>query len=327
LPDVAHFDIHGLRVTVEGDWPEVVEALRRDFAWWERSTPAPPDAHVTIARRPPDPAPYRSFAPVAVTERSVTYARDGVSVVDFAGRALAVRSGTTFAVESTDGYTARRAAFDFVLASAGAHLDRIGLPRVHGLGLAGAQDGVLVMLPSGGGKTTLAIHALRDGDVRLLSEGSPLLDAHGRLHAFPIPFWVRSTSAEAQELPPEHVRRLSGIEPDPLILELGAFRARVPAEPVPLRHLVLGRRSLGSAALARAGRGAAARPLLRESVAGFGFFQGLELLSRGRLPLPPRTATMRLRRVSRALASATVWELTLGTDKEENWSTLRRLLT
>ena len=328
-PSVAErLNVHGLRVRIGGDWPEVIEALRRDFSWWADPDPSDePNVTVTIERAPPDYAPYTALRSVAVTERSVVYSAGGTTVVDYAGRALSMLSGDSLLVQSEDGYTARRAAFDFLLASVGRHLDRIGLPRVHGLGLVGAQGAVLVMVPSGGGKTTLALRAIREPGVGFLSEGSPLLDEQGRLLPFPLPLWVRSTSAEAEGLPEEHVRRLSGIEPDPLILELPAFVDRVPTTPSPLRHIVLGRRSLGTGStLTRAPRRAAARPLLRESVLGLGFFQGLELLARGKSPLPVRTSWQRGRRILSATRSAQVWTLELGRDKEQNWQTLEQLL-
>jgi hypothetical protein len=321
-------NVHGLRVRIGGDWPEVIEALRRDFAWWaDDEQHDEPTVTVTIDRSPPDYAPYTALRAVAVTERSVVYSAGDTTVVDYAGRALSVLSGNSLLVQSEDGYTARRAAFDFLLASVGQHLDRIGLPRVHGLGLVGAQGAVLVMVPSGGGKTTLALRAIREPGIGFLSEGSPLLDEHGRLLPFPLPLWVRSTSAEAAALPEEHVRRLSGIEPDPLILELPAFVDRVPTTPAPLRHIVLGQRSLGTDSnLRRAPRRAAARPLLRESVLGLGFFQGLELLARGKSPLPVGTSWQRGRRILAATRSAQVWTLELGRDKEQNWQTLEQLL-
>ena len=54
---------------------------------------------------------------------------------------------------------------------------------MHGVGLVGGQGGVVVMLPMGGGKTTIALRALREDGVRLLSEGSPLIDRHGNVRA------------------------------------------------------------------------------------------------------------------------------------------------
>ena len=52
---------------------------------------------------------------------------------------------------------------------------------------------------------------------------------------------------------------------------------------MPLRHLVVGHRSLGSEArLEPAGRGTALGPLLREAVVGVGVYQGMEfILQRG----------------------------------------------
>ena len=322
-------NVHGLRVSIGGDWPEVIEALRRDFSWWAAAEAAEePAVTVTVERARPDYTPYAALPSVAVTERNVVYSGGGTTVVDYAGRALSVLHGDNLLVQSEDGYTARRAAFDFMLASVGRHLDRIGLPRVHGLGLVGPQGAVLVMIPSGGGKTTLALRAIREPGVGFLSEGSPLLDEQGRLLPFPLPLWVRSTSAEADALPEQHVRRLSGIEPDPLILELPAFVDRVPATPSPLRHIVLGHRSLAErSTLSPAPRRAAARPLLRESVLGLGFFQGLELLARGKPPLPVRASLQRGRRVLAATRTARVWTLELGRDKEQNWQTLEQLLT
>jgi len=327
----ANLDVHGLRATVNGDWPEVVEALRRDFAWFE----APPDDAglvVEVRRRPPDLDRFGPLRASLVTDRNVVY-RDGErTIVDYLGRAVSVvdEGGRRFRLDGEDGWVAHKAAFGFLLSAFGAHLDQVGLPRVHGLGLAGPAGGVLVMLPMGGGKTTLALEALRADGVELLSEGSPLLDREGRLHPFPLPLLVRSSSPEASTLPDEHVRRLEGIEPDPLTLEVAAFADRVPQEPVPLRHIVLGDRLLaGTPTLARLPRRAALPALLRETVVGFGFFQGIEFLLRGGpAAIVHRLGPMRRRSAhcATALRRADVWRLGLGPDKEANWDALARLL-
>jgi hypothetical protein len=66
---------------------------------------------------------------------------------------------------------------------------------LHALELVGGQGAVAVMLAAGRGKSTIALRALRDQGVRLLSEDSPLLDRRGRLHPFPLRIGVNASDA------------------------------------------------------------------------------------------------------------------------------------
>jgi hypothetical protein len=324
-----HFDVYGLRLTVRGDWDEVVEALRRDLAWFEVDG-GNPDVQIELNRDEPD---YDAFGNVVasfVTERNVVYHDGERTIIDYLGHAVSVVVGTHAAIVGTDARFARRAGFDFALARIGDHLDRHSMPRLHGLGLSGAKGGVVVMLPSGGGKTTLALRALREDGVRFLSEGSPIVDARGRLHPLPFPLWVRDSAPEAAGLPLEHVRVVDGELSDPRILEVAAFNDRIETEPPRLAHIVLGRRSLGrESQLVEIPRRAATATLLRDSVVGFGFFQGAEFLLRhGLRDLRHRAGPMatRARVCATALHGARVWQLTLGRDRDGNWRALETLL-
>jgi hypothetical protein len=204
---------------------------------------------------------------------------------------------------------------------------------------------VLVLLPPGGGKTTLALQALADDRVGFLSEVSPLIDLHGRLHPFPFPLWVRDSSAEAALLPERYVRRLEGQQTDPRLLELEAFADRIPREPQRLRHIVLARRSLGRGShLEPVSRREAVAPLFRQSVVGFSFRQGFSFVVRrggardpakeerdGDAPNALRSASAarrartRLRCCAAGLAGAHVWKLELGRDRAEAWAALQPL--
>jgi hypothetical protein len=319
----ADFDMHGLRIHVSGDWPEIVEALRRDFAWFSGDD-GRADVQVRVTRGKPD---LRRFGPLRatrVTWRSAEY-RDGTrAIVDYLGQAVAVDDGTgTFTLEGNDGWTVWRASYDYILDRFGEHANGLGLTLVNGLGLAGRQGGILVLLESGGGKTTLALRAISEG-VGVLSEGSPLLDRSGCLHPFPVPLLVRTTSPEAASLPEEHVRRLPGIDPDPISLEVPAFADAVPREPVPLRHVILGARSLGpEATLDRLARRDAASALARATIGGFGILRGGGV---GDAPIRLWQARGRVAAFMAALRSAQHWRLTLGLDKDSNWDALARLL-
>ncbi|MDQ4040547.1 MAG: hypothetical protein M3141_02215 [Actinomycetota bacterium] len=326
------FDVHGLRIRVRGDWPEVVEALRLDFAWFQRPVEDDaPDVEVAVTRGPPGFDAFGEVPATFVTPRNVVYDAPGRKVVDYFGRALSVvdRSTGHVTVQGEDRQLVHEAAYQFLLSRIGVHLDARGFTRLHALGLAGQKGAVAVMLPSGGGKSTLVLRALRDERVRLLSEDTPLLDRAGRLHPFPLRIGVNATDADA--LPEDAVRRIERMELHPkLALELDAFADRIEPAAVPLRHLVVGVRSLGrNARLQSVPRTAAIGPLLREAVVGVGVYQGMEfVLQRGMRDVLGKlgVVTGRTLACARALPSVQVWSLVLGRDRERNWAALSPLL-
>jgi hypothetical protein len=326
------FDIYGLRLAVDGGWEPVVEALRRDLAWFEVEPDADKaDVAIHVEHDEPNLAPFGEAAASFVTERNVVYHVGGETVIDYLGLALSVIGENGEArVTGTDEPVARRAGFDYALSQISRHLDELGMPRLHGLGLVGGAGAVVVVLPSGGGKTTLALRALREDGIGFLSEGSPIIDRRGDLHPLPFPLWVRDRAPEAAQLPLEHVRRVGGELSDPRILELEAFDDRIARGPHPLAHIVLGRRSLGEhSELRPLPRRAAMPSLLRDTVVGFGFFQGAEFLLRhGLRDLRHRVGPMstRARACTAGLRHAHVWELTMGRDREANWKALEQLL-
>lgn len=325
-------DVHGLAIAVTGDWPEVVEELRLDFTWFQRDAPARSGAVVVeVQRRAPDFDAFGAIPAAFVTPRNVVYQRDGQTIVDYFGRAMSLldRQAGRLVVQGEDKHLVHEAAYHFLVSRIGEHLDRRGLPRLHALALAGDQGAVAVMLPSGGGKSTLALRALAEDGVRLLSEDSPLIDRRGWLHPFPLRIGVNATDADS--LPDGHVRRLERMEFHPkLALELSAFADRIEPNPQPLRHLVVGRRTLGrDARLEPLPRRAAAGTLFREAVVGVGLYQGMEfVLQRGMRDVVSQAgvAATRAACCAAGLRRARVWQLTTGRDQVANWEALLPLL-
>lgn len=327
----ATLEIYGLRAGLFGDWHEVLEDLRLDFAWFEAPSGEQLDVCVRVEQRAPDVDAYGHVPSKLVTPRNVVYEQNGTRIVDYFGRAVSLveGSGSSVRIQGESRQLVHEAGYQFLLSRAGEHLDALGRPRLHALGLAGVQGGVAVMLPSGGGKSTLALRALRADGVRLISEDTPLIDRRGRLHPFPLRIGISPTDAE--RLPHNHVRRIERMEFHPkLVLELAAFQDRIQASSMPLRHVVLGRRSLGrEARLEPAATRAAAGAMLREAVVGVGVYQGMEfVLQRGARDALAKLGVARTRALCCAagLRGAKVWELTLGRDHEANWAALEPLL-
>lgn len=326
-------DVHGLSVRVGGEWPEVIENLRLDFVWFERPDDgaASPDVCVRIERRSPDFDRFGELPASFVTPRNVVYESGGTTVVDYFGKAVSVldRERAQLTVQGEDEHLVHEAAYQYLLSRFGEHLESRGFTRLHALALVGGQGAVAVMLPSGGGKSTLALRALKDGDIRLLSEDSPLLDRRGRLYPFPLRIGINASDAD--RLPAGSVRRLERMEFHPkLALDLEAFADRIEPAPQRLRHLVIGRRTLGrEARLERIRRPRAVGTLVREAIVGVGIYQGMEfILQRGMRDVVGQfdVAVTRTACCAAALARAQVWRATLGRDHERNWAALERLL-
>ena len=307
--------------------------MRLDFAWFERPTAAvaSADVEVVIERRPPDFDALGEGVASFVTPRNVVYQDGGRTIVDYFGRAVTVldrATGRVF-VQGEDEHLVHEAVYHFLLSRIGEHLETCGLTRLHALGLSGCQGAVAVMLPSGGGKSTLALRALREEGVRLLSEDSPLIDRRGHAHPFPLRIAVNPT--DAANLPDGSVRRMDRMEFHPkLVLDLEAFSDQVESKPQPLRHLVIGQRSLGThAALEEVPRRSAVSTLIREAIVGVGIYQGMEFVLQhgmrdtvGKLGI----AATRTACCAGVLARAKVWRLTVGRDHARNWDALSPLL-
>jgi hypothetical protein len=312
-PPSTTLDVYGLRIRVGGAWPEVIESLRLDFAWFVdgpgRDGAAASDVEVEVRHGAPDFDAFGSVPAAFVTPRNVVYELGDRKVVEYFGRALSVMDRTSgrLTVQGEDRQLVHEAAYHYIVSRVGEHLDARGLTRLHALGLAGADGAVAVMLPSGGGKSTLVLRALRDERVRLLSEDTPLLDRRGMLHPFPLRIGVNAT--DAAELPEGAVRRIERMEFHPkLAVELEAF---------------------GDAQLRPAVRRAAIGPLLREAIVGVGVYQGMEFVLQrgmrdtfGKLDVAARRAAC----CAAALRHARIWHLTVGRDRERNWAELEPLL-
>jgi hypothetical protein len=327
----ASFDVHGLPISASGDWPEVVEGLRLDFAWFEAPATAAPDVEVVIERGAPDFDRFGEVPASFVTPRNIVFQQGDRTIVDYFGRAVSVLDRKTgrLTVRGDDAPLVHEAAYHYLVSRVGEHFDRVGKPRLHALALAGPDGAVAIMLPSGGGKSTLALRALRADGVKLLSEDSPLIDARGRLHPFPLRIGINAT--DAATLPADQTRRIERMEFHPkYALELDAFANRIESSPQPLRHLVVGRRTLGRRArLEPLPRHAVVGTLFREAVVGVGLYQGMEfVLQHGARDVAGMAgvATTRALHCLSGLSRAKSWRLTIGRDHEQNWEALQPLL-
>lgn len=317
----AFIDVYGYRAEVRGSPREAVENLAADFAHFH----CPAGGSAALVELVEQSPPYDAAPPLRAsvyTPRNVSFRQGALTYVDYSGRGLAVhdRSAGSLRIYSLDAGLLYEAAYLFLLSQCAEFLDARRLHRVHALGISVSGRAALVLLPMGGGKSTLGAELVKYPEVKLLSDDSPLVDSVGRVYAFPLRLGL--LPGHEGEIPPHHLRRVNRMEFGPKILVNYAYFAdRVCPQAEP-GVLLLGRRSLSrSCEIQPASRAAALRGLITNCVVGLGLFHGLEFLlnrSPAELAAKAGVAWSRLRTSLRLTRRSKCFHLVLGRDTQEN---------
>lgn len=326
--EILSFDVHGEVVQVECPNPEVRQRIANDFAWFVAPAATGQGAPLRICARLEPPAwdTVPSLRASVYSPRNICYADGDRTWIDYFGRALAVWNAREQRLDawSEDAHLLHEIVYLAVLSRVGERLERRGIHRVHALGIERNGEAALFLMPSGGGKTTLALEFLcSDGPERLLSEDSPLIDRRGRVLPFPLRIGV--AGEVPPEIAPEHVLRVERMEFEPKrLIALEAFGDGIATQDAVPRLVFVGDRLLGDGCRIRpASLAEGVRGFLRHMVVGVGLYQGVEfLLQTSFLDLLRKTPLFlsRVLRAAQVLRQADVFVLELGRDVRKNAS-------
>lgn len=327
------FDFYGLAVTVESTCRDLEQEVGRDFAYF-RSAPRESAAlplRIELHRQAPSFDGLPALPAAFFTPRNVCFRDAQRTYIDYFGRALAVhhRAERHCAIYSTDYDLAHEIAYLLILSWVGQHLDATRRHRLHALGVSYEGRGILLALPSGGGKSTMALQLLEEPGFRLLAEDTPLIDRHGIVHPFPLRVGVRPESTPA--IPAEFLRTMNRMEFDPkTLIDIEYFRDRL-GTAVPPAYLLVGERNLGRvSAIEPLPKRQAFAALLKYMIVGLGVYQGLELLlERGSWEILGKGGTVASRAFNawQLLRRAPAYRFVLGRDLDRNYRTLLEFVT
>jgi hypothetical protein len=326
------FEFYGCGVEVSSPEASLVDEVRRDFLYFRRPG-AECQLRVEMLLEPPPYGELPSVPAAFLTPRNVCFRQGQTMYVDYFGRALAVfeRVAGRCVVYSTDYDLIHEVVYLFILSTVGQALDRAGLHRVHALGVSYRDRATLLLLPSGGGKSTMALELLREPGFQLLGEDTPLVDRRGRILPFPLRLGVCAGSTTG--VPEQYLRTKRRMEFDPkTLIDIGYFQDRLAASgrPVEPGLILVGQRNLGQETdivpLSRAG---ALKALVKYMVVGLGVYQGLEfLLERGIGDLAGKGGTVasRLYNATRLVSRAPAYRFVLGRNIRQNTERLLEFL-
>jgi len=323
------FNVYGYRVRLTGDAQYAKEAVTSDFQHFLQDGDGPAHVAELLDRDPP----YDS-APAGVasvyTPRNVAYTVGGRSFIDYGGRGLAVydRSAGGVTIYSRDQDLLYEACYLFLLSRIAEYLDKRRMHRVHALALAYNGKAVLVLLPMGGGKSTLGSALLRFPELDFLSDDSPFVSADGIVHAFPLRLGLLPGNENG--IPAQYLRRIERMEFGPKIVVSSEYYAGRIRDSVVPGLIFLGRRSLSrDCRIEPAGAYDGLKSMMANCVVGLGLFQGMEFVFQHSLleiAAKAGTAVSRLRASRRLLSRSEVYHLTLGRDYQRNADTVREFV-
>lgn len=315
---------HGIPATVTSDDAEALGLVEHDFGLFLGSGPSPGPAAIEIrlvAGAPPTGRIPRK-RPLVRTKDAVVYRDGDVRVYDSRGAALVIYDmpARRAEIHSPDRDLLREKCYLLIMTRIGEELDRLGLHRIHAMGVAHRGRAVVCLLPSGGGKTTLALSLLALPGFELLSEEVPLLSRAGRLHAFPVRMGV--VEGTRLDIPNRFLqafrRSRRGAK---VLIDTRYFAQRVAPRAEPGIVFVGRRVGPGEAAIVPLSRLAGLVALLGPCVAGSGIPQLLEYLLRldlGDIRRQVPVLWSRLVASARLVRRSAVCELRLGPDREAN---------
>jgi hypothetical protein len=320
-----NFDVYGYRFSLSGAPEEAIEGVSQDFAFFAAPAAA---ANATVELYDQDPPQDSLPATDAVvyTPRNVVYRSDGRRYIDYHGRALGVQEERTgnLKLYSRDPNLSYEAAYLYLLSQIGQHLDQRGMHRIHALGVEIRNRAVLILLPTGGGKSTLGLHLMKYPEVRILSDDSPFLDRQGRSFAYPLRIGLLPGSEDS--VPPQHRRVIQRMEFGPKhSVNYTFFKDRVCAWADP-GLVLLGARTLQrDCRIEELGTLAGLRACLANCVVGVGIFQGLEFIMQSsgwELMKHFGTGVSRFRNSAQLVRRSRVCRVHLGVDADLNARTV-----
>ena len=323
-------DFHGVAFRLDVSNAEVEEALRGDFKYFEASDRSlRPMLHLEVLVGSPAPPVGRKILRRGEYE---AYDDGPIRHIDFRGDASArwdYKRKVGIIIARTVPL-ARELAHLAVLSRAGEELDRRGLHRVHALGVAQGRRGALILMGSGGGKSVLAMEALRSTGLGIISDDSPVVTGGGQMLAFPLRVGLRGKEF-AQGVPSEMLSEFPRRgRPTKTMVALEFFSSRIPAS-VEISALLLGRRGVaGPPVIRRASRIRALLALADAMVVGRGVAQMSEYVlraERSHLMLWADIGISRLRAAVETVLKAPAYDFVLSGNARDDVRVLEEFLS
>ncbi len=278
------FDFYGTVVEINSVSSSLLDWLARDFSYFKRSSRGDgiDFIKITAHQRHYPQADLPELRSSTIGPRCSTYQGGDWRWVNYYNRQAISR--WNFALEtgevwSDDVDLLYEICYLLILSRSGELLDRRGIHRLHASAVAIEGQAALIVMSSGGGKTTLSVGAMRIPGAQFLSDDMPLITRKGQVLAFPSRLGLVDLPTDQNFF--QFARRVDRREHGPKwLVDADIFQSRIIPEARP-RLLIFGVRKLnGAFAIRPVSKLHALRVLASSLIIGVGLPQLIEYFLR-----------------------------------------------
>ena len=322
-------DVYGLVVSCRTASPDLIDDLARPFRYFIREN-ATPIINVVVQQQR---VPYDTFPALDasfLTPRNVVYEGENQKIIDYFGKGAVVVQGNEYTIYGDSANFLCEAFYLLMLSLLGQHCDKKGYLRIHALSVSYKERALIMMLPQGGGKSTMAFRLMKEPEFRYISDDDPIIDDQGRVMPFPRPLGTLDQKRLAT-IPEQFVYAVDRMEFGiKYYIDCDYWGNRIEQRYLSDVVLFVGKRVLNrKPSIKPISKFSALKTLFRDAVVGVGLYQGLEFIlnhsSWDALTKIP-VLMKRLMLAIKLARHAETFEFTLTNDPSINCETIQEFL-
>ena len=198
--------VHGIRLTLKTDMPDVASDFKHDFAYFlTQDSPFSEKKEFIISHFSNQTCPWSPIPSSGKRRSKHAWALGNYVRLCMFGKAQVEYDFTNkyCNIYSSDRDISYEIVYLVTLSYLGEAMDRRGWHRIHGFGFVIHEIGGILLAPSGGGKSTLAMELLKKQRAKILSDDTPVITKEGNMLAFP----QRIALKDSPDIQPKHYRQ------------------------------------------------------------------------------------------------------------------------
>ena len=322
-------DIYGLVIKVYCNPDNLLKGTIRPFKFFLAEEKQP---SVTINIEQKDP-PYSSFPSIKAsfsTPRNIVYKNNNQKIIDYFGKGVVIEEDSKFYIYGCDENFLYESFYLLIISLFGQYCDKIGYLRVHALALSYQNTAILLPIPPGGGKSTLAMAMMKVNGFKLISDDEPLLDNSGYIHPFPTRIGTLD-KRKIDSIPAEFVYKIDRMEFGlKYFIDYDYWLNKIEKEPLNKSILLISHRLInGEPSIYKGSKLNALSSLIRDAVIGVGLYQGLEFIihsSSLEVFTKIKIVAKRFIKAAKLALSSRVYHMNLSPNIQKNAETLKEFI-